>query len=695
VTPEDGPANPPAGARRALAAEDLAWLATIAGALVLAVVFLWLTTALAKLYPTPTLHVFKVWQVLIDPEPREDARSIVTLGLPFVVAAVVLAFGSTRPPRRSLDPVVIAAQAVAFIALTWAVLNQTRSGPLLLPHYFDPLLLSLPGLAAGACLGLLMTGAILWRPALRLPEWVGRLAQWLRGRLWIPLGLAVLATVLWLLPAVITDSTLAHSGGLASGHIPVQSEDYWAVVNGRTPLIDYIAQYANLLPIVVAPVLGAFHSSITSYSITMCVLSTVGMVAIFGVLTVVTRRPWVALGLYVPWVALSLFPWNDIGPYREFTGIYYAVLPGRYIGPFLLALLLAVSTRRRIPTMAMFGFAGLVVLNNYEFGIGALIGLTAAMIAAWDRTVPFGRRLAVLIGDGTAGLLAALVLVSAFTLIRTGELPDLSLLSYFDRLFLRDSYGLQSMPSLGLHWALYATYVAALLLATIRYVRRDPDVTLTAMLAFSGVFGLATGMYFVGRSAQFQLMMLFPAWGLALALLAWTAIGSLGSARLDRLRLRRLLIPACVALIGLGVMIAAIARVPPPWRQVSRLENGGPPIAGLDNAVRYVEAHTQPGEHVLIIGTPLDHRVADLAGVVNVSPINGVTSLVSAKEADRALDQLEDEGGHQVIDGVSGLPEGGLVFGIPEFATILRERGYRLVNEQPGTHLRLWTRETG
>ena len=35
----------------------------------------------------------------------------------------------------------------------------------------------------------------------------------------------------------------------------------------------------------------------------------------------------------------------------------------------------------------------------------------------------------------------------------------------------------------------------------------------------------------------------------------------------------------------------------------------------------------------------------------------------------------------------------GLVFRIPELAQILRERGYRLVGEDPGTHMRLWRRE--
>ncbi len=90
----------------------------------------------------------------------------------------------------------------------------------------------------------------------------------------------------------------------------------------------------------------------------------------------------------------------------------------------------------------------------------------------------------------------------------------------------------------------------------MRHLREEENRTLTGMLAFSGAFGLVTGMYFVGRSVEFQLMLLFPVWGFSLALLAWTAGGALRGARADRDRVRRLLIPAAAAMIGLGVMIA-------------------------------------------------------------------------------------------------------------------------------------------
>jgi hypothetical protein len=673
-------------------ADDLAWLAVIGGAIALAAALIWLAPPLSHHYPAPIHDVFGVWRGLIAPEPLEDVRSMLTLATPILLAGVVLAFGSRQPSRRSLDYLVVAVQVIGIGVLVWGVLGQIRTGPLVTPDYFDQYLLSLPNLIAGAVIGLALTAAIVRPPALARPESILRVSQRLRGSLWVPLAIALLASAIWLLPAVNTDSTLSQAGRLAAGHIPVQGEDYFAVVNGRTPLVNYISQYANLLPLIVAPVLRAFGPSITAYSITMCVLSGVGMMAIYGAFSQVTRSAWTGLVLYVPWVALSLFPWNDIGPYREFNGIYHGILPDRYFGPFVLALLCALFIRgRRIPIFALFAFAGLVLLNNYEFGVGALLATVVALPVSWDRSLPLRRRLPPLLAQGGTGLLAALALVSAVMLIRTGQLPDPALLTYFNRLFLQDSYGLEPMPAVGLHWALYATYAATLLIAAVRYLHDKPDRTLTGMLAFSGIFGLTTGMYFVGRSSQYQLMLLFPAWGLALALVAWTAAGSLRSARASGTGMRRLLLPGCAALIGFGVMLSAIDRIPLPNRQIDRLEAGGP-IHDTRPSERFIESRTRPGEHVLMIGTGTDHLLAEKIGVVNVSPLNGVSSLISPAEADRSLNQLQDEGGNLVFEAVSGRPVGGFSFGVPELATILRERGYRLVDEDPSLYLRVWRR---
>jgi hypothetical protein len=677
---------------RRLPADDLAWLAVVAGALFLAVVFAWLSLPLSHLYPSPTHDEFQVWRVVIAPEPLEETRAIIALGTPILLAAIVLAFGTARPARSGLDALILPLQIGGVVLLVFAVLDQPQTGPLLDPSYFERYLISAPNLIAGVAIGILLTAALIRPPALRVPTGLTNAVTRVGGWRWLALLIAVAATVIWLLPAVNTDHTVARAGPLASGHIPVQGEDYFAAVNGRTPLVNYISQYANLLPILVEPVLRAVGPSITSFSIAMCVLSAVAMVAIYGVFVQVTRGMWSALALYVPWVALSLFPWNQVGPYREFNGIYYGVFPGRYFGPFVLALLCAVALRtRRIPTYALFAFAGLVVLNNYEFGLGALLALVAALVAGWDRALPLRRWVLGLLVEGAAGLVIAAAFVSLITLARTGELPDPALLTYFNRIFLRDSYGLEPMSSLGMHWLLYATYAAALLTAAVRCVRDDPDRVLTGMLAFSSIFGLVTGMYFVGRSSQYQLMLIFPAWGFSLALVAWTAARALRSRAGDRLRLRRILIPACLALSGFGAMVATIDRLPQPQSQIDRLQDGGsaPDLAPYE---RFIEARTRPGDDILLIGVPPEHLVADRAGVVNVSPLNGVTSLISPAEANRSVDELEDSGGDLVIERVTAVPPGGFAFSVPGLARILRQRGFALISHDPGTGLRVWRR---
>jgi hypothetical protein len=685
----------PAGlrARFATPAADLAWLGAIAAAAVLAAAFAWLAPPLADLYPSPSQHVFQTWAVKVNPEPLEDVRAILALATPFVVALGVLLLGTEHPARRSLDPLIVGAQIAGLALVALCVLRQPHA-LILAPDYLQPYLLSGPNLIAGVLIGAGITGLLLWwsgAPPKPLRP-LGRLA----GRPGRVLALAALITVVFLLPAVITDATVGHNGIWTSRDVGLHAEDYLAVVNGRTPLVDYIGEYANLLPFAVAPVLGLFDSSVTAFTVLMCTLSAIALLAVFRVLVEVTRRPWLALALYAPFLALSLFPWHDDGPYRQFDGNYYAILPDRLLGPFLLAWLCALTVRgRRIPGWALFLLAGLTLVNNSEFGTGALIASVLALLAGSDRSIPLSRRLVDMGRSAAAGLAAAVAIVCAITLVRTSSFPDPALLNHYSRLVLRQSYGLLPMPSLGLHWAMYATYAGALVAAALRYVRREPHRTLTAMLAFSGAFGLISGMYYVGRSNELQLMILFPVWSLCLALVAWSAAGALRSARGETERLRRLLLPAAAALIGFGVMVSAIYRVSPPWRQVSRIQETGPSSYDLSNAQRFIESRTQPGDRVLVLGTPVDHRLADRAGVTNVSPLNSLIALISSNEAERSLDQLQDEHGTDVFEAVTELNAINRFNPIPEFAAIMRQRGYRLIERDPSTGIRLWRRIEG
>src|SRR4029434_2052710 len=71
----------------------------------------------------------------------------------------------------------------------------------------------------------------------------------LTRRAWIAVALAVALTLLWQLPGVITDAGLSSNGLIPSGHTPIQFDEFVAVSNGRTPLVDYAPWYNALLPL--------------------------------------------------------------------------------------------------------------------------------------------------------------------------------------------------------------------------------------------------------------------------------------------------------------------------------------------------------------------------------------------------------------------------------------------------------------
>jgi hypothetical protein len=676
-------------ARRRPSAEDIAWVGLWPASLALIGGIIWLAPPLSDLYPEPARELFAQWQPQIRPEPLEATRFLLAIAVPFALGGLMLMGSAGRGDRR-LDPAVIAVQLAGIALIVWAVCEQVDGPFLLVPaDYFKPLLLSEPILVAGVGVGVSLALLALAAGRFRL-DLPGSITSRWRG---VAFATAALLTALWLLPAVFTDETVG-ANGFASTHVPVQAADYFAVVNGRTPFVDYVPQYVHLLPFALAPLLSTFDLSLTSYSILMVGLSLVALLCLFGALLHATERPVAALALYVPVLAFSLFPWAEEGLQRQSNSLYYGFFPGRYLGPFLLAWLCALAVRRRrLPVGLLFFVAGLVVLNNAEFGGPALIASFAALAVGSARPRTLGQEIRTLIAPAAIGLVAALALVSFVTLARAGELPDLGSLTYFSQLFAREGWGLWPMPTLGLHIPMYLTFVAAVLAAAVRYVQSRPNSTLTAMLAYAGILGLLGSSYFAGRSLPWQLMLLFPVWGLALALLAWISAQSLSSAIAQQNSLARSLLPSLAALCGFGVMVAAIATFPLPWSEVERLSESQPAVHDVPEAQRFVEEHTHPGEAILLFGTYSDHRVAERAGVVNSSPWNYGFSLFSEREVDRALDDLEGEQGLKVF-----LNRGFLPLGLDPLkdrgpvVALLRARGYEQVVGGPHSQLTVFER---
>jgi hypothetical protein len=678
-------------------AEDVAWLGLIPAAALTLAAMNWLAPALKGLLDPPgDYHPFPQLRLLFAPEPVEEARFLIAIAAPVVLAALVWILGSDRPGRRRLDPLIIVVQLVALGFVAWA-LTKTETDLPVFPHvvavrdFLPRYLVGVWVLAGGIVIGVGLTLLLFLnpQPGQRLRAFSSRLAH-IR---WLPPLVAMLAGVIWLLPAVVTDSNIGETG-FAAAHIPLHFEDYLAVVNGRTPLVNYVAQYASLLPIAVAPVLATFDSSVTAYSLIEVGLSLIAVLCVYAGFVQVTERRWVALGLFIPFLAITFVPWHfEDNGFRMYSGIYYALFPDRLLLPFAVFWLLGRHLRRGTPPLwILYLVAGLAVFNNFDFGACCLVALIAASLARLLGAAPLRARLGDVMLQAAAGLVAATLIVSAVTLLLAGALPNPSVLTFWSRLFGREGLSLLPMPVWGFQWALYFTYAGALLTGVVRLVRRRDDGVLNALLIFVAVFGLTTGQYYAGRSAATQLIALLTIWGLNVALLTWLVAGTLRGVR--PARARRYLVPAFAVLAGFGIMIAAVARVQTPWNQIDRIFHGGPHVLDLIPEQRFVAANTSPGETVLLINTSrplsatgLDHRVAERAGVSNASPFPP-TVFFSPSEVSRALDNLDDDGGTKVFERLQAQqsPEAG------QFTQILNERGFRLLKTDPVTKLNLWVR---
>jgi hypothetical protein len=574
--------------------------------------------------------------VLGRPEPVKHARFALALLGPALLAASVLV-GARRPPRLApamTRALVLASQLLLCLGVVAALVAQRHVVQDNVPASWR--IFSVPTLVVGSAV------AVALALALRAPALARRVTRPPRmSRRWevICLLVAVAATVVWVLPAIATEHTAATD---PFPDLPSWAmADTYAVLDGRTPLVDYHAVYGQLWGYVAAAPMALLGATIGVFTTVMVLGSGLAMIAVYAVLRRLVREPLTALALYLPWLATGLFelatPQVD---WRLSNVSVFSLWPMRYAAPWLLAWLtvrqLDGARPRRPWTLALVG--GLAAINNLEFGIAALAATFVALACTPARRSP--RALGRLAADAAAGVAAAVVLVALLTLVRSGSLPHFGLLFEFPHLF--GSLGLVSlpMPAVGFHLVLYATFAAALAVAAVRLACGAEDVPLTAMLAWSGVFGFGCASYFAGRSDALKLAALFPAWGFALMLLLVVvarARAQRGSSRWPS--------PAELAvLVGFGLAVCSLAQVQAPWRELARLRAGdAAAVYQAPGAHRFVGALTDPGDRVAML-MPLGHRIAYDLGIVNVSPY-GTTDEVATRAQWRALfDAMRAEG---------------------------------------------------
>ncbi|MFL5818524.1 MAG: hypothetical protein ACJ76L_13105 [Conexibacter sp.] len=633
---------------RALSPAEIAWLL----ALPFAALTVLLIAALGPLVgdlllPRSSLAFFEAALVQLRPEPHEQGRVLVALAGPLLLAGGT-AILARRPPQlstRAIAVLVWSAQAGLFVAAIAFLVVQRRivyGETYQAPEPFGQRYFS-DGTLVVAVLGALAIVVATRSDGVRTTA-----ARWARDtparRIGWTLAAALLIAV-WLLHAFNTEGTVVNEALAAQYHLPFTLDETFAVLNGRTPLVNFDAQYGSLWPYPVAAAMWLLGVSVGSFAFLMCLISGLSLLAMYDVLRRVSRSSLTGLVLFAPFLATSFFLLRGPLENRYTLATIFADYPLRFAGPWLLAWLTVRHLDRardaRDPHLwPLFVVAGLVALNNTDHGIPALGALVAALVWTGPLT---RRRLGTLALQALAGLAAAFALVSLLTLVRAGALPDPTSMFRFARLYAGAGFAMLPMPTFGLHTIVYMTFAAALAVATVRALNGDADRSLTGALAFIAVFGLGSGTYYAGRSHPEVLVTSFAAWSFALALLTLVAVRRLAA------RPRRRPEPAVVlCLLAFCVTACSLAQTPTPWSQVDRLRATGEPILRRPAGQALVAANVRRGEHVAIL-LGLGHRIAENLGVTNVSPYTTAFAMPAVTQLDDVVRALRAEGGDKVF----------------------------------------------
>jgi hypothetical protein len=574
-------------------------------------------------------------------KPAERARYLIALAAPVLLATATLVL-ARRPPRlapRTIGALVVVSQCMgaAFIAVCIWIQSTVGFSELVgVPATIEPYF-TVRTLLVAAALVVVVALAIKHDTLRRHVASV--LNDRRRGIAAIGLVIAVLATAIWVLASINFDNTIANASPADIYNIKGNLDETFAVLDGRTPLVNFTAMYGSLWTYPTALIMSVLGTTLGVFTVTMGAITALGLLAVFATLRRVTRNALAATLLYLPFLATGFFETepglvNRTGPLTS-----YPLFPLRYAGPYMLVWLVArhldgARPRRR---WLLFLAAGLVALNNVDFGSAALGATFAALL--WTSAPPRWRSIARLLCDTFAGLLAAYALVSIVTLLRADSLPQFGVLLFFARLFAVTGFGLLPTRTLGFAIVVYLTYVAAIGVATVRASRSDPGRMLTGLLAWSGIFGLGVGAYYMGRSSASQLIAMFSAWTFALTLLTVTAV-----TQVARDPKRRLTIAHCAVFMGMGLAACSLAQTPLPWTQIERLRRTAEPLYVTSPALKQILRRYSDGRPAAIASV-LGHRQAYESGIVNVSPYLGAINIVSHVQLSNTLNALYAAGG--------------------------------------------------
>jgi len=676
-------AGSPARPSRSLTPGEIVWLAAIPAAVLGVAAILLLGPPIGNaLLAQRDVRFWESFQAEVAPEPVEQGRFLVALTIPLLLAGLTL-FG-VRSRRlwtasRATTALVVAAQLLLVAFVVWARAAQ-KVVPVFVPGELEPLLIRYFTVRTLVVAAIATAAAVLVlrRPGLRTT--LRNATRDTRPSTLAAGAIAIVAIAVWLLHAYNTETTLGTTHHEVWYHALFTLDETFAVLDGRSPLVDFAAQYGSLFPYAFAAGMSLLGESVGVWIALALIATGLGMLAIYAVLRRVAGSAVLGLLLFLPVLATSFFIVEGTLENRYTFATYFGTFPMRYAGPSLLVWLVA----RRLSGgggawprrwSLVFLAAGIVVLNNADVGIPALGGTVAA--ALWSSARLESKSLLRLAREALLGLAGAFALVAVLTLIRTGELPHLELLFRYSWLFASAGFAMFPMPSVGLHLVIYVTFVAALGVATARAVRGgDEDRLLTGLLAWSGVFGLGAGAYYVGRSTPDDLIAIFFPWSFAVALLAVCAVRGLTAPAW-----RGSAVASALCLFGFFVAACSLAQTPTPWEQLNRLETKSPPFLARAPGQQLVAERARRGEPVLILG-PLGHWVGARLGVRNVSPYSGSLSMPAVEQLTETLALLREAGGDKVFLNHQDTT--------PEMQVVMTEAGFEFEAESPDGGTMMW-----
>ena len=668
----------------------------------------WVAPPLARtLLPKATWTPLPTVEQFVVPEPLEQLRFLLALTAPIALAVMTVVMWRRAPLQtRAGQAIGRAALVVAEVFGVVLVAACWRHQATLHRWFSDRALLVAVSVAA-----VVLVAA--WR------GWLSKVfvlpGRRSRARLVVGVLLAAIVTGLWLLPGIYRQANISGADVIVRYHVQFTMNEFLAVTDGRSPFVDFAAQYTRLLPYLVAPVFALFGSSVGVYTAVMWVMGLASFVAIYLFFTEVTDDPFRAWALYLPFLAVSMATVLRVADTRVYLANLYGFVPLRLFGPFLLAGPVARQLRRpraRAPVV-LFAMAALVAANNFELGLPCLAATFLALACGLGPDVRRG--LQRLVVQAAAGVGIASILVVAIALVQTGQVPSTRYLSHFSRAFGVEGFGMLPMPTLGLHVPIYLTFVACLAIALITVATRDAlspaETVLCGALAYAGVLGLGGSAYWVGRSDPLALVGVFPTWGLAAALLAWWVLRAVAARTpVDGWTAVRAGVPAMAVLTTVALMALSTSQFPAPWSELRRIratdaarvdgtsnswwclvspaEGGpaepcplGPPSLDRQAAIRFVADHSDRGQRVAIVAS-LGHGIAGEAGVVNVSPYSHPDSIVFYEMVDFLIDALDRADARTVFLGTS----------YPEIGSELLRRGFTPGPHDAESDLTVWTR---